>query len=701
MFENAKWIARRDSEEELPAPLLRKSFDLDKEIKNASLAICGLGLGEYYINGEKVSDEVLITPYTNYDKTVIYSVFNVTKQLCKGANAVGAILGNGCYYVTKPRWDVFKPAWMHHPKLIAQLDITYEDGSTLQINSGKDWKTNDSALIYNRTKRGEYYDARKEIKDWCRPEYDDTRWDNAFICRSPGGVIRKMKHPPIRITKEYPAHKISDTVYDLGQNISGWVKIKGKAKRGTKIIIKYAECLDQNGLPDYDKLNTIIGAETHTDTYIFSGKGVEEWSPRFVYHGFRYFEILGAPAGIEVTGQMLHTDVDVIGDFECSDEMLNKLHHMTRISTLTNLHGVPTDCPQREQNGWTGDALLSCEQSLMNYDMTSVYDKWLRDIRDVQRPSGQIPSICPTAGWGYNWSSGPAWDSFLIQCPYLIYKNTGSTAIIKKMWTSMKKYMEFMQSMTDNYLQDYGLGDWCPPDNAPRTPTELTDTAYYYTDAVIMAKCASLTEDDPKPYMELAKEIRRAFREKYVTDGIVNVKTQTALACAIYNGLLADSETAENARILNELVVNNSYNTTCGILGNKFIYSALSDNGYAETAYKMTVNPDYPSYAYWVNNGMTTLCEMWDMKDSLNHHMYSEVDMWFYKHLSGINIDADRVIIKPSFLPQLSYVKAHHRGIYVEWDESTITVNSDRDFTLIINNSEYKYEKGQHVISRD
>lgn len=700
MFENSKWISRAISEKDAPAPLLRKSFEVNKAVKKANLYVCGLGLGEYYINGEKVSDEVLITPYTKYDSTVIYSTFDVTKCLNAGKNAIGVILGNGCYYVNFPRWDVFKAPWTHHPKLILQLDIEFCDGSYSRITSDRTWKSYDSAILYNQTKRGETYDARLEINGWSKPEFDDSQWDECFICRSPGGVFRKMKHPPIRITEEFCAVNIHDNIYDLKQNISGWVKIRAKARRGHKIIIKYAECLKEDGRPDYDKLNTIVGSQTHSDTYIFKGDGIEEWAPRFAYHGFRYVEIINAPKDIEVIGQFVHTDVKQTGEFECSDDMLNKIHKMVRMSTLSNLHGIFTDCPQREQNGWTGDALFSLEQSLYNYDMSSLYSKWLQDIKDEQRPSGQIPAIAPTAGWGYNWGSGPAWDSFLIQCPFYVYKYTGSKAVIRKMWSSMKLYMKFMESMADNYIQKFGLGDWCAPENCETTPTEFTDTIFYYADAKIMSQCAVLIGDNGDYYENLAENIRTSFRERFVNNGIINIKTQTAFATGIYNDMLDDEEIPQNAKILNELIIENNYSTTCGIIGIKYIYSALSENGYAETAYKMTVNPKMPSYAYWVNSGMTTLCERWNMKDSLNHHMWSEVDTWFYKHLAGIHIVADDIVIKPLFLENLDYVKAHYKGIKVEWNRTEIKIEADRDFTLCINNHEKRYNKGIYLMDK-
>lgn len=700
MFENSRWIAMSDSEiPDQPAPLLRRSFLIDKKIKKAFLNVCGLGHAVYYINGQVVSDNVLSTPFTNYDKTVLYTTFNVKNHLTKGENVIGTLLGNGCYFVTKNRWDINKPAWFHHPKMIAQLDIEFEDGTTLQVNSDRKWTANESAVLVNNTKIGEIYDARKEIDGWCLPGFDDSDWTKVFICRSPGGIMRKMKHPPIRVDKEFIPTKISDTVYDFGQNISGWVKIKGQAKRGHKITLNFGEILKEDGHPDGDRLLTICCSQFHTDTYIFRGEKVEEWAPKFAYHGFRYVEILNAPKDLEVIGQFIHTDVPVIGSFECSDETLNKIHHMTKMSTLGNIQGVVTDCPQREQNAWTGDALISAEQSLFNYDMSSLYDKWFQDIRDMQRPNGQIPCISPTSGWGYNWGSGPSFDSILFILPYLVYKYTGSSSLIRKNWPNMKKYISFMETMTDDYFLDYGLGDWQAPKEAPVTPTEFTDTIFYYVDNTLMAKFAVLLGHDCSYYKSLAENIRKAFREKYVTDGIVNINTQTAVAAAIYNGILDPNEIPANAKKLNDLVASNGYHTSCGILGTKFIYSALSDNGYGETAYKMTINPTYPSYAYWVSQGMTTLCEAWDLTDSLNHHMFSEVDTFFYKYLAGIRLNAGKVTIKPLFLEGLDYVKANHRNIKVYWDKKVFKIDSDKDFTLILNDKEMFYKKGSYTFN--
>ena len=399
----------------------------------------------------------------------------------------------------------------------------------------------------------------------------------------------------------------------------------------------------------------------------------------------------------------MHTDLEETGEFICGDDMLNKIHSAVRWSTLDNMHGIPTDCPQREQNGWTGDALLSADQMFMNYDVVSFFKKWLIDIRDTQRPNGQICCIVPTSGWGYNWGSGPAWDSILIQLPYMIYYYTGDKSAIEEMWDSMVLYMEFMDSMADDCCVCFGLGDWCPPPDTDVCPTIITDTAYYYADNLIMARCADIINKNGNYYEEQAKAVKNRFREKFIAGDFYLGDNTTAIACAIYNSLYNEEEKPAAAKRLSGIFEENGFHINCGILGMKYLYTALSDYGYAQTAYKITVNPQQPSYAFWILNGMTTLCETWDMKKSCNHHMYSEVDMWFYKYLAGIKIleGAKAVCIEPCFLDEVKWVRAKHKGIYVYWDESVLKISSDKPIILKMNNRSINLEQGTYTIDRE
>ena len=702
MFENAKWIAESDNTKEITAaPLFRKTFIVNKPIKKAELYACGLGHAYYYINGRNITDEVMITPISKYDTRIYYSKFDITGFLTNGKNAIGCVLGNGWYFVTYPRWDFYKPDWMHHPKLILKLIIEYTDGSTDEVVSDTSWKTAKSAIVYNEDRRGEIYDARLYIDGWNEPDFDDGEWNNAFICRGAGGVFQKIDFPVIKVTNRFKAVRVSPNVYDIGRNISGWIRLKVSGERGTEVKIRYAEVIGADGDIEPERLNTIIGSDTHTDKYILSGNGVEEWASRFAYHGFRYAEITGDAEIIEVIGEVVHSDVKTIGEFECSDDMLNKIHNASVWSTITNIQGIITDCTQREQNGWTGDALLSAEQSLMNFDIVSIYKKWLVDICDTQRPNGQISCIAPTSGWGYNWGSGPAWDSALILIPYYIYKYTGDKSVLAKMWDNMALYMKFIESMSDKNEVCFGLGDWCAPEGAKLCPTVITDTAYFYVDNKVMAMCARLLEKDDGVYQRRAAEIKKSFRDKYIKNDFYLGDNTTAIACAIYQDLYNDDEKALAAKRLNELYSEGKYHIDCGILGIKYLYTALSEYGYAETAYKLTTNPEFPSYAYWILNGMTTLCETWDMSNSCNHHMFSEVDMWMYKYIAGIRIDegGGSVRIEPCYIPEIDWVTASHRGISVHYDKEKIEITSDIPAVYIAQNGkDIKLDTGKNVL---
>ncbi|MBO5060614.1 MAG: family 78 glycoside hydrolase catalytic domain [Clostridia bacterium] len=580
------------------------------------------------------------------------------------------------------------------------LEIEFTDGSCTHIKSDSSWSVADGPIIYNETRRGEIYDARLETDGFFDADFNDSHLNKAFICRSPGGIMKKTSIPPIKVIKEIKPTKISDNVYDLGQNISGWVKIIVKGTPGTEITLRYSELLHSDGSINPEELNTILGSQTHCDKYILKGGCTETFAPHFAYHGFRYVEVTNTPENFEIIGQVVHTDLEIIGDFECSDEMLNKIHSACRWSTLTNMQGFPTDCPQREQNAWTGDALLSADQTLMNYDAVEIYRKWLGDIRDSQRPSGQISCIAPTGGWGYNWGTGPAWDSVLIHLPYLVYKYCGNTDLIKENWNSMKLHMNFMDSMSDNNILNYGLGDWLAPDGTDVCPNNITDTCYYCSDYIIMAECAEIMNEDSEPYLLKAAEIKTAFRDIFLKDDFYLKNRQTALAAAIYFDMYTEAEKEKALDRLVYIIRNNNCSFDTGILGTKYLFTVLSENGHCDLMYDMVTNPNMPSYAYWILNGMTTLCEYWDMSHSCNHHMYSEVDMWMYKYIAGIRLENNKICIRPCFIPQVKWVKARHKNISVCYDMNKIDINTDSPVIFINpeNNEKIHLSAGKHII---
>lgn len=707
MFENSKWISYPPCEHNNEGVMLRKEFGITKEIKKATLYIVGLGYGIYYVNGMSVTDDVLTTQFTFFDKKILYNKYDITHLLKKGANCLGVVLGNGNYDIhERNTWSFDTATWRDRVKVIGELVLEYADGTEERIVTDSSWKSLlGGPYVYNIVRGGEIYDARQEIQGWNLPGFydkDDMSWRNARISKSPGGVLEENIYPNPRIIRETEAVSVNDkNVYDFGENISGWVKIKVFGERGAKVHLYYGERINEDGTINTDNINqfNIEGKLRHEEIYILRGAKSEEYHPMFNYHGFRYvyLETEGRVDKIELTAQVVHTDVKIIGSFSSSDEMLNKIHEASVRSTLTNLMSVPTDCPHREQNGWTGDAYFAAQQAMMNFDMDMFYRKWLGDIRDSQRASGQISAIVPSPNfWGYFACGGPVWDSALTMIPLQAYEYTGSKKLLEDNIEAIKKDIGFFETMTDDFLYMEGIGDWCPPGRHEPHPV-VTDTAYFYANVKAAERSCEILGQDASYYSELAKKIRKAYRDNFVTEDNIGMGGQLDWAIAIYCGLLDADEEKRAAEKLNRLVVENDYHIDCGVTGVKAIFTALSKYGYDETLYKAVTNPTYPSYAYWINSGATTFCETWDMSSSLNHPMFSEVDHWLYKYVAGINLSPDGLVIEPHFIG-LDRVEATHRDIKVSFTKEVIRVSSPRDFVLKLKDKEYRLEKGEHEI---
>ncbi|MBR5613857.1 MAG: family 78 glycoside hydrolase catalytic domain [Clostridia bacterium] len=700
---NSKWISnpqsRTNSKEIEGSLLLRKSFIIEKKLISATVEVAGLGYGVYTLNGKGITDDVLSTPFTAFDKRVIYNVYDITEKIRTGENVFGAFLGNGWYNDVGATWNFQCAAWRYNPKLAVKILLFFEDGTETIIGTDSSWKVCDGPCVFNHLRQGEIYDARLEKDDWDMPGADVSNWENAIVVRPPGGVMEPMNMPPIRIVRTLePIGRTKEGYYDFGENISGWARIILKGETGREVVVKYGELINDDGEFD-QRINLMTHLEKqplhHENRYILKGKGVEEYAPKFCYHGFRYVSVENAPKDFKIVAEVVHTDLKTIGFFKCSDRMLNLIHEASVRSTLTNYHSIPTDCPHREENGWTADAMLSSEQALMNFDLKAAYKKWMNDFKDVQRPNGQIPGIIPTSAWGYNWGSGPAWDVTMLLIPWNVYQNTGDTELIVQMWDNNVKYFEYMNLMSEDYIVDYGLGDWCPPPDCKQCPTEITDTAYFFVFADTMAKCAQLLGKESQYYIEKSKRIRESWRKHFLNRRELE-ECQTYLACAVYQGLLDEDECVRFAEKLAKLVAEKDYHIDCGILGTKYIFTVLSEYGYADVLYKMVTNPTMPSYTYWINQGMTTFCENWQMGHSCNHHMFSEVDNWFYKYLAGIRVSPDGVTIKPVFINEVSSVSASHRGISVDYNRSDLVVKTDRNCRVILSDKVYDVVPGTY-----
>ena len=662
-----------------PAPQFRKSFSFTKEIVQARLYISGVGYNVPYINGQKIGDHVLDAAFTRYDKTVLYSTYDVTRSLHSGENVLGVVLGNGWYnMVTSAVWGFDHASWRGTPALIAQLEIVFQDGSRQVICSDESWKVAPGPIVFNSIRQGEFYDARNETPGWNTAQFNDKQWFQPVVVSGPAGKLKAQMIQPIKITGTVIPKKITEPrpglyVFDLGKNIAGFAQIKIKAPAGTEIRLKYSERLFEDGTVDQqDVAQHVAGGVVQTDKYTCKGEGIEIWHPSFVYHGFQYIEVSGLPEKPipeTITGMILHTDFESAGTFQCSNELFNKIQQNALSSYESNFMGYPTDCPQREKNGWTADAHLAAEMGLYNFKAQNGYAKWLGDIADEQRPTGELAAIVPSSGWGYFWGNGPAWDNAMVLIPWYLYQYSGDERILEQMYPNIKRYVDYLSSRAEDHIVKFGLGDWAPVKT--KTPPEITSTAYYYIDAVLISKMAGMFgySADQKKYADLATEIKNAFNKRYYKgNGIYDQGSQAGLACALYQDLSGDHSTETiNALVL--AIEKNEGKLDCGILGTKYLLHALSDNGHSDVAYKIVNQRSFPSWGYWMDQGATTLWEQWNGTESRNHIMFGDVSAWFYKNLAGIAPDSDqpgfkRISFRPYFSPDLKWVKASHQSMY-------------------------------------
>lgn len=692
------WISDGTDVNLRPAPYFRKVFDASKKIKSARAYIAVAGLYELSINGQQIGDHRLDPLYTRFDRRTLYVTYDVTSQLKPGKNAIGVLLGNGWYnHQSTAVWDFHKAPWRGRPAFCLDLRIIYEDGSVEIITSGKDWKTSLSPVIFNSIYTAEHYDARLEQAGWNTVQFDDSDWKGVIYRSAPSSnTVAQLLHP-IRDVEEIPAKsvtRLNDTtyVYDLGRNIAGVSRIQVQGPAGTVLHLKHGERLRADGHVDLSNIDvhyrpTDDTDPFQTDIFILNGKGEEAFKPRFNYKGFQYVEVTSSHPVIlekeDLTGYFMHSDVPVAGAVRTSNPVVDKIWSATNSSYLSNLFGYPTDCPQREKNGWTGDAHIAIETGLYGFDGITIYEKWLDDHLDEQQPNGVLPAIIPTGGWGYEWANGPDWTSTIALIPWNIYLFYGDSSLLAKCYDGIKRYVDHIERISPSGLTSWGLGDWVPVKS--KAQVELTSTAYYYADVVILARAARMfnRQDDYRKYTALAEKIKKAFNEKYLNKetAIYASGIQTELSVPLYWGLVPDNIKEQVAANLAGRVEADQFHLDVGLLGQKAILNALSENGYASSAWKIASQETHPSWGWWIVNGATTLYENWKIdagRDiSMNHIMFGEIGAWLYKGLGGIKPDPaapgfKNIILHPSFFQGLEQASASHRSpfgtIVSEWN---------------------------------
>lgn len=733
------WISDGNDIHLKPAANFRKVFTTSKQVKSARAYIAVAGLYELYINGTKAGNHRLDPMYTRFDRRTLYVTYDVTSLLQSGRNAIGVMLGNGWYnHQSTAVWNFHEAPWRGRPAFCLDLRVTYTDGSVETISSGKDWKTALGPVVFNSIYTAEHYDARREQPGWNTVNFDDSQWKEVIYRAAPSQNIVSQQLYPIGNVEEIPAASVahpndSTWIYDLGRNIAGVSRIRVSGPAGTVIKLKHGEQLDKKGFVDLSNIvvhyrPTDDTDPFQTDIFILSGKGEETFMPRFNYKGFQYVEVTSSqPVQLRkesLTGYFMHSNVPPAGHIHGSDTMINKLFTATNNAYLSNLFGYPTDCPQREKNGWTGDAQIAIETGLYSYDGITIYEKWLADHRDEQQPNGVLPSIIPTGGWGYEWGNGPDWTSTIAIIPWNIYLFYGDTTLLSASYDNMRRYVDRITAISPTGLTTWGLGDWVPVKS--KSPVEFTSSAYYYADALILAKAAKLfgKPADYTKYNTLAAKIKAAFNDKYLNKetGIYGEGVQTEQSVALYWGLVPDAMKSKVAANLAKRVAADNFHLDVGLLGTKSILNALSENGYADVAWKLAAQRSFPSWGWWIMNGATTLFENWDINASSdlsrNHIMFGEIGAWLYKGVAGIKPDENapgfkNILLTPNFVEELDHFEGSHDSPYgtivSSWKRNgtaityrvTVPANAEADIFFHISPTQKIYENDKPVVTQN
>ena len=742
----AKWIGDvtkqfekdEDFYQKDPMPLFRKKINVSKKIATARLYISGLGYSEVYINDKKIGDHILDPAFTAYSKQVMYVTYDITASLKnKSTNTLGVMLGNG-WYNPLPlrlfgRFNLRDVQQTGRPCIKAQVLIKYADGSDETIASDQSWETTNGPVIRNSVYLGEEYDARLE-KNFS----DAGKWKNAVITDGPSGVLTAQMQPAIKITKiikPIGIHQVGkDTfIVDMGQNFAGVARIKVKGKAGTTVSIRYGELIHADGSLDY--MTAVAGAikeiwhlsggpgapktAWQQDMYTLKGEGIEEWNPRFTFHGFRYVEITGWPGKPtlnDIEGLRMNSDLQQQGSFSCSNKMFNKLHEVIQWTFLSNVFSVQSDCPGREKMGYGADIVATAGAYIHNYNMANFYSKTVRDFANDQRPEGGITEIAPSTGIadrGYGDGSGPlGWQLAFTYLQKKLYDYYADKKIIAEQYPAVKKQLDFLQAKAIDGLFYWDIGDHEAIDTKADA---FSASCFYYHHALLATEFAGIlgNKKDSLEYSALAKKIKADIIKKYLVPGTgrFDNATQSPQLFALWYDL--SPEKAKTFEVLMKEFERHQWHLSTGIFSTMMLFDVLSETNKNDLAYNIADQKDFPGWGYMLANDASTLWESWEKptSSSYNHPMFGSVDEWFYKSLAGIKAAAPgfkKIIIKPQ-PAALSWAKGSYECMYgtikSEWKKSvnnfqlqiSIPVNTTAEVWLPANEKNSVTESGKNI----
>lgn len=701
---HAKWIAAPwTSQPNKESFIARKEFEVKSNLVRAVVHISGLGQYELSLNGNKVGDELLAPGWTNYEKTILYNTFDITQQLKAGKNAVGIVLGNGMYNIKKDavRYVKFINSF-GALKAIAQIKLEYKDGSTQIIITDETWKASKGPITFNNIFAGEDYDANLFQDGWDKPGFvTDTSWKSVAVTEGPGGVLKGLScsAPPIKAIETIMAVKATEVkpglwIYDFGQNASMMPRIKVSGVKGSYIRMIPTELLGKDGLADRASA-TQDGVRPAWWQYTLSGKGSEEWFPKFFYQGARYLQVElyaankgGTLPNVELLQDVIvHSSATPVGTFETSNDLFNRIYNLVRWAQRSNMMSLMTDCPQREKLGWLEENHLNGPSLRYNFNMAPLFRKSVNDMADAQLDTGFVPNIAPeyfiasTKKLTDGFRNSPEWGSSFIIVPWQQYVFSGDVSLLKNYYYNMKRYVAFLASSAKNNILTAGLGDWYDlgpkaPWGSQLTPVPYTATAIYYYDNWIMSRIAKLLgyEADANAYGKAAGEIRDAFNKEFYKPetGQYATGSQTCNAMALYLNLAAP----EHRRQLTDAIVadirKRGNGLTSGDVGYRFLLKALAEEGRSDVIFDMNNQSEKPGYGYQLKMGATSLTEKWDASvgnfGSQNHFMLGQINEWFFNDVIGISSDENgagfkKIIIKPAVLDKMDWVKGSFNSI--------------------------------------
>jgi alpha-L-rhamnosidase len=721
-----KWITPNLVEEEKksnPAPLLRKEFSVDKKVERARLYATAMGLYEISLNGKRVGDEYFTPGWTSYDFRYQYQTYDVTASLKTGANCLAAILGDGWFRGTMT-WGPKRNSYGKKLALLAQLVVTYKDGSQQIVTSDEQWKSATGPVLESDIYNGETYDARLEQVGWNEAGFKDKNWKSVTALDPPRAKLVAPAGPPVKEIEEITPVKLlktpaGDTVIDMGQNMVGWVRFRVTAPAGTTISLRHAEVLDKAGNFYTENLRSgfwVPGAAMQTIRYTAKGRGTETYEPHFTFQGFRYVAVSGWPGEVKLedfTGVVVHSAIPRTGSFETSSALLNQLQHNIIWGQKGNFLDVPTDCPQRDERlGWTGDAQVFARTASFNHDTAGFYTKWLKDVALDQEDDGAVPFVIPNIlshGTRKGAAASAGWADVAVILPWTMYQSYGDKRILEEQYPSMKAWVEYMRRQAgEKYIwgSGFSFGDWLAfaTTNADypgaTTDKDLIQTAYFARSTALLAKTAEVLgkKQDAVEYASLEEKITRAFQREFVTpNGRLSSNTQTAYALALEFNLLPEAQRPAAAARLAEDVKKFGHLTT-GFLGTPVLCQALSDYGYLDEAYMLLNRTEYPSWLYPVTRGATTIWERWDGikpdgsfqdpgMNSFNHYAYGAIGEWMYRVVAGMEIDEKHpgykhILIQPQPGGGLTYAKASVESVYGHVGSSWKIVNGKFSLTV-------------------